>query len=369
MDTLNAPIGTPVVKSIFKGATAFRLWIRPHRCLRRHRHLPSKEPWLFSHGYLTSCRWNSSPRKTFKGAMAFQPWIPGIRRREPRTRFGLQRSHGLSAMDTSASTTNARCFSTLQWSHSLSAMDTTMSSTLIPTEEVPSMEPWPFSHGYMIKLGIEESEQELPSMEPWPFSHGYHRLTARPRSRPTPFNGAMAFQPWILEGWSVSRRVCSPSMEPWPFSHGYVNVYIDVTDTKSLQWSHGLSAMDTRAAQDAAGRDCDPPSMEPWPFSHGYTSRFEVLKWYRTAPSMEPWPFSHGYVLRCCRPVFSIVTLQWSHGLSAMDTWRPCGGFRRGSSLQWSHGLSAMDTGNAERCEPHGRQPSMEPWPFSHGYR
>ena len=109
---------------------------------------------------------------------------------------------------------------------------------------------------------------------------------------------------------------------------------------------------------------------------------------------MEPRPLSHGYLAcRRCRYI-DFRRLQWSHGLSAMDTWAINVATPASSTLQWSHGLSAMDTWLAEDVDistfaafngatasqpwiPRNGQrvciartvPSMEPRPLSHGYQ
>ena len=135
---------------------------------------------------------------------------------------------------------------------------------------------------------------------------------------PSTFNGAMAFQPWIPDMSDQDPlEVVPPSMEPWPFSHGYVTSSVATSSCKSLQWSHGLSAMDTWRAG------------------------------LRRMPK---------------------VSLQWSHGLSAMDTSQPNSNSPARTTLQWSHGLSAMDTRVFPARHSCGGCPSMEPWPFSHGY-
>ena len=109
-----------------------------------------------------------------------------------------------------------------------------------------------------------------------------------------------------------------------------------------LQWSHGLSAMDTPGRR-LLGLDDPLPSMEPWPLSHGYQVA-TAMDAEEGDPSMEPWPLSHGYVAACSTAPGSCAILQWSHGLSAMDTSHTCGSTRNTLALQWSHGLSAMDT-------------------------
>ena len=163
----------------------------------------------------------------------------------------------------------------LQWSHGPSAMDTSTRRADVPCSRAPSMEPWPFSHGYI------------------------HQARRRPLF-PCTFNGAMALQPWIP---AVPLQVVArPGLTRWP----------------DLQWSHGPSAMDT-------------------------VQRFRAF-FTGVVPSMEPWPFSHGYI-RAGGRGNSLGYLQWSHGPSAMDT--------------------LLDLINNPTFDP----PSMEPWPFSHGYR
>ena len=82
---------------------------------------------------------------------------------------------------------------------------------------------------------------------------------------------------------------------------------------------------------------------------------------------MEPWHFSHGERTRqgCLnrRP----LSLQWSHGILAMESGIATALSTRLVTLQWSHGILAM-----ERCRPRESIPlrtlaSMEPWHFSHG--
>ena len=130
------------------------------------------EPWPFSHGYVENAVKEVKQDVAFKGAMAFQPWIPA----HPSPDDGRStpfngamafqpwiRGDGDAAM-------NRPC--RLQWSHGLSAMDTT----------VP------------------------PAVRFWGLT----------------FNGAMAFQPWIPRNIPVGPVPDNlPSMEPWPFSHGY----------------------------------------------------------------------------------------------------------------------------------------------------
>ena len=181
-----------------------------------------------------------------------------------------------------------------------------------------------------------------------------------------------------------------------------------------LQWSHGLSAVDT-ALSERQGTLRASASMEPRPFSRGYRAKVSGGNSRRSA-SMEPRPFSRGYsgkqpwTLSGCelhgatafQPWIRATArsgpnrakkLQWSHGLSAVDTkrkgtWslRSGTGFNGATAfqpwihqnlplrpvsfygLQWSHGLSAVDTGCSAAGHHRRVQASMEPRPFSRGY-
>lgn len=131
-------------------------YVRVDRAYRLDRLASSMEPRPFSHGYLR-CRTRASPCPApFNGAMALQPWI-----RE----FVLSKCEFVLF---------------LQWSHSPSAMDTI---TQYPQEVI----------------GL------VPSMEPWPFSHGYSATAGGAATKRSPFNGAMAQQPWIRRKFRIFR--------------------------------------------------------------------------------------------------------------------------------------------------------------------
>ena len=82
------------------------------------------------------------------------------------------------------------------------------------------------------------------------------------------FNGAMAFQPWILGAGHCGDCGGDVSMGPWPFSHGYV-------------YAHGMEFMNERV------------SMGPWLFSHGYgVLRYRSSIWqmgFNGAMAFQPW--------------------------------------------------------------------------------
>ncbi len=179
-------------------------------------------------------------------------------------------------------------------------------------------------------------------MEPRPFSRGYTKPPVWIAETQPRFNGATAFQPWIRK--IVVRY----------YKYG-----------NWLQWSHGLSAVDTQL----------------------YDKDNNLL--YNA--SMEPRPFSRGYQVKKGSKL-EIAVLQWSHGLSAVDTETSekdkelYQGFNGATAfqpwihnimrinvydndrLQWSHGLSAVDTQGNIPIALYLLAASMEPRPFSRGY-
>ena len=104
------------------------------------------------------------------------------------------------------------------------------------------------------------------------------------------------------------------TFQPWIHGPTWSNRGLDCT----LQWSHDLSAMDTR---DVGGLS--------QPLQCGFNG----------AMTFQPWIPRSALTHPHRRP-----RLQWSHDLSAMDT--PGNDSPRGIGikLQWSHDLSAMDT-------------------------
>ena len=113
--------------------------------------------------------------------------------------------------------------------------------------KTPSMEPRPFSRGYGIVEFGRLFGPEFPSMEPRPFSRGYTKGERGWQDQGTSFNGATAFQPWI-----PSRKLLNSSRGLYlQWSHGLsavdtvIGKRIDLVTCPGLQWSHGLSAVDT----------------------------------------------------------------------------------------------------------------------------
>ena len=206
----------------FNGAMALQPWILGLRPARDHAALgPSMEPWPFSHGYEDQDPPHARGQGTFNGAMALQPWIRRLSWPVAWARSCLQWSHGPSAMDTAIAYATLYGLYTLQWSHGPSAMDTRTRSSS-PQTRLSNLQ---WSHGpsamdtAIAATGVPSWLR--PSMEPWPFSHGYLPWLLPRSYTPNSFNGAMALQPWIRDRAQSGGRHGAPSMEPWPFSHGY----------------------------------------------------------------------------------------------------------------------------------------------------
>ena len=348
------------------------------------------EPQPFGHGNVR--QWLPRPNllPAFNGATAFRPWKLVANKHRGLSSAILQWSHSLSAMETaqveseyselwvlqwshslSAMETGPmgrvgqhglRAFNgatasrpwklalphptddwhlRLQWSHSLSAMETLASSSINQRVNEPSMEPQPFGHGNdgndnrhqhanapsmepqpfghgNIKLAANNPSTTYPSMEPQPFGHGNGGMAGHRSPSRHSFNGATAFRPWKRE-CARTRAGCTPT----------------------LQWSHSLSAMETRR-REAGGRQYPVPSMEPQPFGHG-NPQPEDLNQAAFLPSMEPQPFGHGNA--------GDQTCDQDDPKPSMEP-QPFG-----------HGNYA----ELSRSEQKVRLPSMEPQPFGHG--
>ena len=150
-----------------------------------------------------------------------------------------------------------------------------------------------------------------------------------------PFNGAMTFQPWILRPWSTilsGGQTFNGAMtfQPW------IRYDCRCHTGKSSSFNGAMT-------------------FQPWIPPSGSRSMIQVssLQWSHDLSAMDTWSTAS------CRA--GTVALQWSHDLSAMDT-RPT--IQRNPtqhSLQWSHDLSAMDT-RKPRLHRHPQvPPSMEP--------
>ena len=159
---------------------------------------------------------------SFNGAMTSQPWIRLAMNPHFAISAELQWSHDLSAMDTAMLSSAHVLAALLQWSHDLSAMDT-------PRYSMQFMNSHTSFNGAM-------------TSQPWIPGSGAKWLRCWQS-----FNGAMTSQPWIrvfLAAMLICRLCFNGAMtsQPWILgSDG--DIYRAVV---ALQWSHDLSAMDTR---------------------------------------------------------------------------------------------------------------------------
>ena len=119
------------------------------------------------------------------------------------------------------------------------------------------------------------------------------RLRCRSPPRKKSFNGATAFRPWKRLAWSMEYSVGMGLQ--WSHSLSAMETRYDVAALLVvivLQWSHSLSAMET-AFSFLQFHRCPYASMEPQPFGHGNETplRLAVVE---VRASMEPQPFGHG---------------------------------------------------------------------------
>ena len=165
-------------------------------------------------------------------------------------------------------------------------------------------------------------------MGPRPFSRGNPLPPSLLPALKPDFNGATAFQPWKHQAarYREQKKIIT-SMGPRPFSRGNKEESPCLPPTRSLQWGHGLSAVETGTAMHAWLLE-GITSMGPRPFSRGNEAFFA---WLRTGKQR----------------------LQWGHGLSAVETDPIRLYFLDAAELQWGHGLSAVET--AFRGSPAGR--------------
>ena len=153
-----------------------------------------------------------------------------------------------------------------------------------------------------------------------------------PPNRLSRFNGAMTSQPWI----PCAYFSCASEMRMLQWSHDLSAMDTRPTSSCSpsiellLQWSHDLSAMDTARCRPLLRRS-----------SHGFNGAMTSQPWIRRRRSRRDSPAR---------------SLQWSHDLSAMDTVFDADNAQVVIPLQWSHDLSAMDT-----RRPCPQQPVRQP--------
>ena len=199
-------------------------------------------------------------------------------------------SRGNESAATSDSTTAAR----LQWGHGLSAVEIGAVAAGVVSARLASMGPRPFSRGNGVSAVAGR----------FPYYGG--------------FNGATAFQPW-----KSARNLRHAPSARW------------------LQWGHGLSAVEIVLRSELVV-EADAASMGPRPFSRG-NGRREARRGpgprsFNGATAFQPWK-SERRMLR----ETTMITLQWGHGLSAVEIRMRDENESERWQLQWGHGLSAVE--------------------------
>ena len=205
----------------------------------------------------------------------------------------------------------------LQWSHRLSAMETAARPVAPLGVLEASMEPPPFGDGNTTKfwtcrpskslqwshrLSAMETRARPAARIAQPRLQWSHRLSAMETGRRHPgrtggggFNGATAFRRWKPGEGGRHPDNAGASMEPPPFGDGNAVVAIALTtETEAeLQWSHRLSAMETRGERGTLPAHHATASMEPPPFGDGNLV-YRHVRPVADGASMEPPPFGDG---------------------------------------------------------------------------
>ncbi len=229
VDTQKNRIVNSMKKTSFNGATAFQPWIRPDRPshARQHRHA-SMEPRLFSRGYQLREHIEGQTRAASMEPRLFSRGY-GATGTGFGSFFGLQWSHGFSAVDTPFGIFLRAEIVELQWSHGFSAVDTRRFTVL---DVEAAMLQW--SHGFSaVDTRPRGWHFDLDGLLQW--SHGFSAVDTSSLVRGRyparlSFNGATAFQPWIPGPWLLDKADNSiASMEPRLFSRGYCDLLCNGT--------------------------------------------------------------------------------------------------------------------------------------------
>ena len=244
------------------------------------------------------------------------------------TRWSLQWSHRLSAVETAVCDVDGLEGIVLQWSHRLSAVETRRTPRRSGSGSRSFNGATAFRQWKRHLVGHTISGYWGASMEPPPFGSGNSL-------------------------WGGGQRIrSSASMEPPPFGSGNsIQSPVPTRYWRSLQWSHRLSAVETRLGLNRPLKQ----TLLQWSHrlsavetTRGVPSRGGPSACFNGATAFRQWKLENRL-----RPLYEQMKLQWSHRLSAVET--ACGvvasGF--GHQLQWSHRLSAVETLSSRRFQ-HG---------------
>ena len=207
------------------------------------------------------------------------------------------------------------------------------------------MEPRPFDRGNSRAAWGAQSYGHA-SMEPRPFDRGNPRAAGPCPVVPASFNGATAIRPWKRCHSVALRHECRPfngatAFRPWKLAKRYSY------SAGRFSFNGATAIRPWKLFVDASVRDTVNASMEPRPFDRGNAVAVDGGP-VEHLPSMEPRPFDRGnlsVIEQACRQG---VRLQWSHGLSTVETCSSHADCSAMLTLQWSHGLSTVETRPAQ---------------------
>ncbi len=191
----------------------------------------------------------------------------------------LQWSHGVAAVETTFAISAAiLTYQPLQWSHGVAAVETALAGRRAGEGGRASMEPrrrrrgnrrpacrpdprcWPlqWSHGVAAvetaSDGRRSAGVRLASMEPRRRRRENVGQGDGREAQERRFNGATASPPWKPGRLAVEPHAgAHASMEPRRRRRGNQNSRRGTTSLLSLQWSHGVAAVETRAATAGEG--------------------------------------------------------------------------------------------------------------------
>ena len=251
----------------------------------------------------------------------------------------LQWGHGLAAVDGAIRARRAfRASRWLQWGHGLAAVD----GDETDDEDEPEGE-LQWGHGLAAVDGSYVCGHSAPgsgfngatALRPWTAVSG---IGAPPNN--SSFNGATALRPWT--GRRLPRRATSPraSMGPRPCGRGR------------------RAAARQPPCQDGCFNGAT--ALRPW--TGGQPVRSAGMRTsFNGATALRPWT-----VRGKPQPIIPDSTLQWGHGLAAVDGIGNAFLMCADITLQWGHGLAAVD-GRARRIRRRRRSASMGPRPCGRG--
>ena len=203
----------------------------------------------------------------------------------------LQWGHGLSAVEICSALAGQLYVHMLQWGHGLSAVEIVGLELGFGPEPRASMGPRPFSRGNHDACRAVRSGRHA-SMGPRPFSRG-NRLSFTANwsllivasMGPRPFSRGND----LLAAFDIQLQAAS--MGPRPFSRGNRDRLLAFPQIWSLQWGHGLSAVEISLGRRSPGpqtRFNGATAFQPWKFLTWITESAR-RSCFNGATAFQPW--------------------------------------------------------------------------------